>query len=114
MLTVLLIETAQAIENIEAIAAVEGVDVLYVGPLDLSISMGIPNQFDHPRLQEALDKVAAAGRKAGKAAGTIAFFGMTVGGLVERGFTFIATGSDGGLVAKGMKELAAKVKEYKK
>lgn len=113
LLTVLLIETAEAIKNIDDLAAVDGVDALYVGPLDLSISMGIPNQSDHPDLQAALDKVAAAARKSGKAAGTMSNPKMSPEQLVERGFTFLAIGSDGGLVANGMKKLVESVKELK-
>jgi 2-keto-3-deoxy-L-rhamnonate aldolase RhmA len=66
---VALIESAEGVDNVEAIAAVEGVDVLWVGHADLSASMGIPGQFDHPDFKRALARVLTAGRKHGKALG---------------------------------------------
>ena len=64
-----IIETAEAIENIEAIMAVDGVDSCIVGPVDLCISLGIPFQFDHPDYLDALQHVRDAARQAGKPAG---------------------------------------------
>ena len=63
VLTVVQIETPEAVSNVDEIAAVDGVDVLFVGPLDLSVSLGFPRQFDHPDFSAALDKVLAAGAK---------------------------------------------------
>jgi 2-dehydro-3-deoxyglucarate aldolase/4-hydroxy-2-oxoheptanedioate aldolase len=68
-MVIALIETAKGIENVDKIAAVEGVDVCWVGHFDLTNFMGIPAEFDHPRFEEALDKVAAACRKHGKTGG---------------------------------------------
>lgn len=63
------IESVAGVENAEAIAAVEGVDVLWVGHFDLTQSMGIPGNFDDERFPEALKAVADAAKKHGKAAG---------------------------------------------
>ena len=57
------IETADGVENAEAIAAIEGVDCLWVGHFDLSVSLGIPGQFDHPDFRRAIDRTVAACRK---------------------------------------------------
>jgi 2-keto-3-deoxy-L-rhamnonate aldolase RhmA len=65
------IETLSGIENCEAIAAVEGIDCLWVGHFDLSLSMGIPAQFENPAFIEAIDKVARACDKHGKTAGVM-------------------------------------------
>jgi 2-keto-3-deoxy-L-rhamnonate aldolase RhmA len=65
------IETVSGIENCEAIAAVEGIDCLWVGHFDLSLSMGIPAQFDNPEFVKAIEKVAKACDKHGKAAGVM-------------------------------------------
>jgi len=65
------IETVSGIENCEAIAAVEGIDCLWVGHFDLSQSMGIPAQFDHPEFLKAIEKVAKACDKHGKTAGVM-------------------------------------------
>jgi 4-hydroxy-2-oxoheptanedioate aldolase len=64
-----IIETAEAIENIEGIMAVDGVDSCIVGPVDLCISLGIPFQFDHPAYLDALQRVRDAAQRAGKPAG---------------------------------------------
>src|SRR5262249_25894141 len=63
------IETAAGLENLERIAAVPGLDVLWVGHFDLTISMGIPAQFDHPRYREAIARILDACQRHGKAAG---------------------------------------------
>ena len=65
------IETVSGLENCEAIAAVEGIDCLWVGHFDLSLSMGIPAQFDHPEFLNAIEKVANACAKHGKTPGVM-------------------------------------------
>src|SRR5207247_9842695 len=65
------IETAKGVENADAIAAVEGIDCLWIGHFDLTQSLGIPAQFDHPRFHEAVDAVAAAANAHGKTAGIL-------------------------------------------
>ena len=113
LLTVVQIETRQAVDNAAAIAAVAGVDVLFVGPFDLSIGLGIRGEFDHPRFTAALDQVVAGAQAAGKAAGILLQRPDQVAATVKRGFTFIALGSDGGLVANGMATLAAAFTPYR-
>jgi 2-keto-3-deoxy-L-rhamnonate aldolase RhmA len=63
------IETKEAIENIDSILDVEGIDVGLIGPNDLSLSLGIPDQMGSERLTKAIEKVVAAGKKKGKATG---------------------------------------------
>ena len=57
---VLQVETAQAVEQAAGIAAVDGVDVVFIGPADLSQSLGLPGQTQHPAVQDAMHRVAAA------------------------------------------------------
>jgi 4-hydroxy-2-oxoheptanedioate aldolase len=111
--TVVQIETIEALENIDGIAAVDGVDVLFIGPLDLSVNMGIAEQFDHQRFLEAKAKVAKAAENAGKSAGILLMSADQVPATVEAGFTFVALGSDGGLVAAGMRNLSAAFDAYR-
>ncbi len=113
LLTVVQIETASAVENVEKIAAVEGVDVLFVGPLDLSVSMGIPQQVDHPDFRSAIKRVVKASREAGKSAGILIPSSERLALTVSDGFTFIAVGSDGGIVAGGMRDISASLDEYR-
>lgn len=82
-----LIETAEGAENVDAIAAVTGVDGLWVGHFDLSVSLGIPGEFDHPKFTAAIDRIIAAAKKHGK------FLGRLVPN-VESGIAFHRQGFD--------------------
>ena len=113
LLTIVQIETKTAIENLDEIAAVVGVDVLFVGPLDLSVSLGVPDQFDHPVEQEALAKVVKACRKAGKAPGILVANEDQLQQVKNLGFTFVAIGSDGGALVKEMRALVAVLGKYR-
>lgn len=64
-----IIESAEAVDRIDAIMAVEGVDGCIVGPVDLCISLGVPFRFDHPKYLDALSRVREAGQRAGKPVG---------------------------------------------
>jgi 2-keto-3-deoxy-L-rhamnonate aldolase RhmA len=68
---VVLIETADGVRNVDAIAAVDGIDALWIGHFDLSCSLGIPGQFDHPEFGAATEKVIAAARSHNKALGRL-------------------------------------------
>jgi 2-keto-3-deoxy-L-rhamnonate aldolase RhmA len=88
------IETASGVEHAEAIAAVEGVDCLWIGHFDLSASLGIPGQFTHPKYASAVERVAAACRKHGKALGRLvpdAASGIDHAGM---GFDFVCWSGD--------------------
>jgi 4-hydroxy-2-oxoheptanedioate aldolase len=102
LLTVTQIETPEAVANSEEIAAIDGVDVLFVGPTDLSYNMGIRDQLDHPRFIEALVKVSEAAKKHGKAAGILVHNAALVAKCRDLGYTFVALGSDGGSVRAGL------------
>ncbi len=114
LLTVVQIETEESVENAEAIAAVNGVDVLFLGPLDLGINLGTYPKKDHPRFREAVRKVAAACQKNGKAAGINLGQSEEIELAIADGYRFISLGSDSGLVARGMKVLATAFSQYKK
>ena len=104
-LLIVQIESPQAVANASDIAAIDGVDVLFVGPLDLSVNMGIARQFDHPDFIEACEKVALAAKNHGKASGILAFSTDAIASAYQRGFNVVAVGSDGGMVANGMKAI---------
>jgi 4-hydroxy-2-oxoheptanedioate aldolase len=114
LLTVVQIETGEAVGQAEEIAGVEGVDVLFIGPLDLSVNLGIPGQSDHPDLRAAVSRVIAACRKAGKAAGILLGSVAQIAPTVADGFTFIAVGSDGALVSAGMRTLSDAFLPYRR
>jgi 2-keto-3-deoxy-L-rhamnonate aldolase RhmA len=98
------IESVAGVEHVEEILAVEGVDVAWVGHGDLSVSMGLPYQFDHPDHLAALERVAAAARAAGKAAGRMVTDLPTGRRWLERGYRMLAYGPDTALLRAALRE----------
>ncbi len=88
------IETAAGLESVEAIAAVPGIDVLWIGHNDLTASLGIPGEFTHPRYLSAVDRVLAACGKNHKAAGFMVTNVEQGRELLERGFRCLAYWGD--------------------
>ena len=108
ILGVFQVESPLAVAAADQLAAIDGVDVLFVGPADLSHAMGIPGEFTNPDFVAALDHVAAVARAHGKGAGMLVRDAAEVAGYHARGFTFLGIGSDSGLVATGARtQLAA-------
>lgn len=99
------IETERGLEQVEAIAAVDGIDVLWVGHFDLSNFMGIPGRFDDPRFLEAMGRVARVARAHGKAAGFMATDAAWVDRVKAMGYTMIAAGTDTGVLQQGYTRL---------
>jgi 4-hydroxy-2-oxoheptanedioate aldolase len=102
-LVVVQIETHQGVEASEGIAAVEGVDVLFVGPMDLSVNLGCPGDLTRPHFIEAMKKVIHACAKHGKTAGILSRPPL-VKQHAELGFRFIALGSDSTSVLNGLQQ----------
>ncbi len=105
LLAVVQIEKEEALANCREIAAVEGVDVLFVGPFDLTTDMGIPRQFNHPRFIGALEKVASAAAEHGKAAGLLVTDLDRLDEFIGMGFTFLVVGIDTMLLTRTLREL---------
>jgi 2-keto-3-deoxy-L-rhamnonate aldolase RhmA len=95
------IESTGTVAEADAIAELDEVDVLFVGPADLTHSLGIPGQFDDPRYLDALRSVIDACRTHGKAAGILIYDAAGLPPLVEMGFRFIGLGSEGSFVSAG-------------
>jgi 4-hydroxy-2-oxoheptanedioate aldolase len=98
------IEDREAIDCVEDIAAVEGVDLMFVGPGDLTISYGIPMQREHPLIQRALDRVANAAAKAGKWWGTVTETPEVAQLELDRGARMVTCADDHFLLAHGMRD----------
>lgn len=96
------IESPAALEAADDFAAIDGVDVLFVGPADLSHSLGIPGQFANPVYQAALRRVVAACRAHGKAAGILLYDPASFKPHLDLGFTFVGIGADIGFVNDGI------------
>jgi 2-keto-3-deoxy-L-rhamnonate aldolase RhmA len=94
VLLIALVETAQGIENVEKIAAVDGIDVLWIGHFDLTNSMGIPAQFGHPDFLRAVDRVLAAATRNNKAVGMMVADVEDGKAKLTQGFRAIAYSGD--------------------
>jgi len=92
ILVVTQVETMAAVNNLDELLAVEGIDVFFIGPTDLSTSMGYVAQANQPEVQAMIDKTVCRIRAAGKAAGTVAYTHETLAKAKERGFQFIVHG----------------------
>ena len=105
------IESAEGVENARAIGALDEVDCLWVGHFDLSCSLGIPGDFEHPRFVEAIDAVIEAGRATGTSLGRLVPDVDTGIALYAQGFDFIAYSADswvlGDAVAAGLSAVRA-------
>ncbi len=103
------IETADGVKNVDKIAAIDGVDCLWVGHFDLSCSLGVPAQFDHPKFLKAIEKVLAAADKHGKSAGRLVTDVAGAVDLYKQGFDFIAYHADAWIwaeaVAQGLNDI---------
>jgi len=97
------IESVKGVENVEAIAAVKGIDLLFIGHSDLSSDYGCYKQFADPRIQKAEERVIHAARSNGKFVGMVLRPGMNLDEYVARGVNFICLGTDLGLIKKALK-----------
>ena len=92
------VETVTAVEHVDAIAEIDGIDVLFVGPSDLSHSLGIPGAFDNPAYGDAVDRIVAAAARHGKILGVHLPSPAAAGRYLELGFTFVSVAGDGQLL----------------
>lgn len=102
------VETAQALENIEAICAVEGVDGVFIGPADLHASLGYLGETGNPAVVPVIEDAIRRIRKAGKPAGVLTAADAEIRRYIEAGCLFTAVGSDVGLLARGSEQLLAR------
>ena len=100
------IEDAEALENLDDIAAVEGVDALFVGRMDLTVSLGAESPED-PRVVEAVRDICAAGRRHSRAVGMFTSTPQEAQQWAQEGATFFLLGSDHQWILQGARELAA-------
>lgn len=109
---ILMLESKTGVENVEAILGVEGIGGGFVGPFDLSCSLGLPGgEGEEEEFIDALRAVVAAGRKVGKPLGLMAPSGRAVRQGVEKGFTFVAYGGDSTLLGMAARQGVREGKE---
>jgi len=110
ILGIVQVESRSAVAEADAIAAIDGVDVLFVGPADLSHSLGVPGRMDDPAFTAAIDRVLAACATHGKAAGILLYDLAVVPRYLELGFRFVGIGADGAFVADAARRALAAVR----
>lgn len=98
------IETAEGVENADAMAAIEGVDCLWVGHFDLSVSLGIPGQFDHKDFKRAIERTIAATKKHNKALGRLVPNVELGIDIYKQGFDFVCYSGDVWLLHSALEE----------
>jgi 4-hydroxy-2-oxoheptanedioate aldolase len=111
LLTIVQIETRQAVENVDAIASEPGVDVLFIGPSDLSHSYGVLGEFNHPDFLQAIDRTVAAAKRYRKSLGILLPKPGDFAHYHELGFRFIASGSDAVLLNNTARALVKSIRE---
>lgn len=111
LLTIIQIESRAGVEAVDAICQVEGVDVIFIGPVDLSAGLGVAMQFDHPDFVAARQKVIDAAKARGKILGTLCFDGPQAQQAAQDGFTFISLGSDVAALRNGLSATATALQQ---
>jgi 2-keto-3-deoxy-L-rhamnonate aldolase RhmA len=109
ILVIVIIEQQEAVEQIDEIASVPGVDVLFIGVNDLSFSLGVGGQLRHPLVEEAVSKILAAGKRHNLPVGYPSGSAGEINQRIRQGFRFFQTGSDLGLLRAGVATLLPNV-----
>ena len=112
IVTFAMIETAQALDNVDAILSVEGLDAVYIGPSDLSLSLGCKPVFDdvEPKVAQAIDHVLARAKAHGLQAGIHNGSPEYALPRVAKGFRFVTLSSDARLLAAGSQQMLSKMR----
>ena len=110
-IVILLLETVKAFENLEEIVSVPGVDIAWMGHYDLTVSMGIPAQFDHPRFLDAMDALVAACGRHRVAPGFLPATPAAAVHWIPKGFRVLSLGSDIGVFVNGVQTFRKLVTE---
>ncbi len=103
-------ETAEALAHIEEIAAIGGIDGIFIGPFDLSICMGIPAQFEHPDFHAAMKRILSACQNAGKLCLTFTMSGEEARAYLAAGFDAVAIGLDTAVFHEAYRQTVAAVR----
>lgn len=109
---ILLLETERAFENLEEVISVPGVDVAWMGHYDLTVSMGIPAQFTHPRFLDAMDSLVSTCRRHGVTPGFLPPTPESAVHWTEKGFRMISLGSDIGVFTHAVRKFRAHIIDH--
>ncbi len=108
-----MIETAQALDNLDAILSVEGLDAIYIGPSDLSLALGCKPQFDdvEPKVAQAIDHIVARAKAHGVVAGIHNGRSDVAKARIAKGFRFVTVSSDARLIAAGSQQVLSEMRQ---
>ena len=104
------VETQRALDNLEAICAVDGIDGVFIGPADLHASLGYPGEIANAKVKPLIDDAVRRIRKCGRAPGILTPSEADARHWLDCGALFVAVGADVGILARGAESLAAKFK----
>lgn len=106
-----MIETAQALDNLDAILSVEGLDAIYIGPSDLSLALGCKPSFDEvePKVAQAIDHILERAKAHGVVAGIHNGVPESAKARIAKGFRFVTVGSDARFIAAGSQQVLAQM-----
>jgi len=107
------VENPEILDHIDEIASIDNIDILFIGPADLSMALGIFGQFDHPLFKDAVKATVRAAEKAGKTAGILLFNPDDFTKYREAGIRFIACGADATFVVNGANDMANKLRNLR-
>jgi len=108
-LIIVQIETERGLAAVEEIAALDGIDCLWLGHFDLTNFLGIPGEFDNPVYLRAVQRIAAAGRAHDKALGYMAADASSAKAYRALGFNMIAAGTDHGILMAGVRNILGSI-----
>ena len=111
IVTVVQIEHVDAVRNLDAILAVEGIDVAFVAPFDLSAGLGVPGQINHPDVAQAIAEAENKILASGVVLGGLAFQPEVARAMISRGYRFIMLGSDGLLLSRSASQMLEQVRK---
>ena len=103
-------ETKTCVENLDEVLKVDGIDVIFIGPMDLSQSHGVPGKTTDPEVKAAIDTITAKTLAAGKAVGTTAASAEAAKALIAKGVQYILLSSDEGIIVKWGKETISRIR----
>ena len=109
-LLILQCETVGCLENIETIVSMDGVDGIFIGPFDLSISMGIPGEFDNPEFLKAIDKILSTCKKYNKISSVFTGRFDDIDKYYKQGFDIVTYSLDANILVDGFKNIVSTVK----
>lgn len=111
-LLIVQIEDKEAVDEVDAIASVKGIDVLFIGPVDLSQSFGVVGKLDHHLMQQAIKRVSTACRKHGKGWGLPVKPGRDMQEMLKKGARFFNCATETGMILQGFQKVREDCKKY--